>query len=153
MNNKSKKAKMELIFDESDRRMFLKGFQQRKQERRQRANKEMEEQLKTEMKLMKKKRKEKLENIMEEMRQATLSGSFEQQETESNVKFDVEEQTVQIKATDICNVQRSLKLTKPDKHKTKKQFGRKYSRAANREKMTFTTRKGLNLATKKKINK
>lgn len=98
---KSRK-KTELNFDESDRQSYLKGLHERKQQRRQRASEQLNRELKTEMKRIKEKKKKQMIDMMNEMRQAadTVQSTEEEPDDESTIKYELDEQTVEIKPID-----------------------------------------------------
>ncbi|XP_044731635.1 ribosomal RNA-processing protein 17 [Chrysoperla carnea] len=63
-NNKNRKNKITLVFDEEKRREFLTGFHKRKLQRKKKAQEELQEQLKAERKRLKQEAKESYKNLV-----------------------------------------------------------------------------------------
>ena len=117
---RNKKKKIELCFDEFDRQQYLTGVHGRKKQRKQRAKEQLDRDLKIELKRLKEKKKKELSDRMEEMRQATAptvddddedndgdgngDGQSSTQDKSNTIKYELDEQTVEIKAIDLVAI-------------------------------------------------
>ena len=117
---RNKKKKIELCFDEFDRQQYLTGVHGRKKQRKQRAKEQLDRDLKIELKRLKEKKKKEMSDRMEEMRQATAptvddddedndgdgngDGQSSTQDKSNTIKYELDEQTVEIKAIDLVAI-------------------------------------------------
>lgn len=93
------RKKIELNFDEMDRQNYLSGLYGCKKQRKQRANEQLNRDMKAELKRLKEEKKNKMIEMMDEMRKAANEQMV--QDELNTVKYEMDEQTVEIKSIDL----------------------------------------------------